>query len=120
VTGEAINYLAQVRGRGYWQVGVPAIEASLAGLSPEEFVEEVWTERLRELVFEFRTWFDVQRTRKYPVTDEANPGEVSYVDVVGHTNPMGSTYEEKHLLFPLSTNELQRNPSLGENNPGYN
>jgi starch-binding outer membrane protein, SusD/RagB family len=119
VTAEAINYLAQVRGRAYWQVGVAGIEATLTGLSAPEFVEEVWTERLRELVFEFRTWFDIQRTRKYPVTDEANQGEVTYVDVVGHTNPLGSTYEEKHLLFPLSQNEIQRNPSLGGNNPGY-
>ncbi len=119
VTAEAVNYLAQVRGRAYWQVGVPGTEATLTGLPVQDFVEEVWTERLRELVFEFRTWFDIQRTRMYPVTDEANPGEVTYVDVVGHTNPLGSTYEEKHLLFPLSTNELQRNPALGENNPGY-
>src|SRR5690606_23702397 len=32
VTAEAVNYLAQVRGRGYWQVGVPGIEATLSGL----------------------------------------------------------------------------------------
>lgn len=119
VTAEAVNYLAQVRGRGYWQTGIPAIEASLTGLSVQDFVEEVWTERLRELVFEFRTWFDIQRTRKYPVTDENNRGEVTYVDVVGHTNPLGATFQEKHLLFPLSENEIQRNPGLGENNPGY-
>ena len=119
VTPEAINYLAQVRARGYWQLDIPAVEATLTGLSPDLFAEEVWTERLRELVFEFRTWFDIQRTRKYPVTDESNRGEVTYVDVVGHTNPMGATYEEKHLLFPLSENEIQRNPDLGDNNPGY-
>lgn len=119
VTAEAINYLAQVRGRAYWKLGVDGVEAMLQGLSTEAFVEEVWTERLRELVFEFRTWFDIQRTRKYPVTDEDNRGEATYVDVIGHTNPMGSTYEEKHLLFPISENEIQRNPSLGENNPGY-
>lgn len=119
VTAEAVNYLAQVRARGYWQLDIPAVEAMLTGLSPELFTEEVWTERLRELVFEFRTWFDIQRTRKYPVTDESNRGEVTYVDVVGHTNPMGATYEEKHLLFPLSENEIQRNPDLGDNNPGY-
>lgn len=119
VTDEAINYLAQVRGRAYWQLGVNGVAATLAGLGTQEFVEEVWSERLRELVFEFRTWFDIQRTRKYPVTDANNRGEVTYVDVVGHTNPMGATYAERHLLFPLSDNELQRNPRLGENNPGY-
>jgi hypothetical protein len=119
VTPEAINYLAQVRGRGYWELGVAGVESTLNGLSVQDFVEEVWTERIRELIFEFRTWFDIQRTRKYPVTDENNPGEVTYVDVVGHTNPLGSTYAERHLLFPISENERQRNPALGENNPGY-
>jgi len=119
VTAEAANYLAQVRGRGYWQLGVNGVEAALTGLAVQDFVEEVWTERLRELVFEFRTWFDIQRTRKYPVTNESNRGQVTYVDVVGYTNPLGSTYQEKHLLFPISQNEIQRNPSLGGNNPGY-
>jgi len=122
VTAEARNYLAQVRGRAYWQIGadpVQEVENMLTGLPVQDFVEEVWTERMRELVFEFRTWFDIQRTRKYPVTDENNKGEVTYVDVVGHTNPFGSTYQARHLLFPISENELQRNPSLGDNNPGY-
>lgn len=119
VNAEAINYLAQVRGRAYWQIGVAGIETSLNGLSEQDFVEEVWTERHRELIFEFRTWFDIQRTRKYPVTDENDRGNVTYVDVIGHTNPLGATFQEKHLLFPISQNELQRNPSLGGNNPGY-
>ncbi len=119
VTPEAAGYLAEVRGRAYWQIGVDAIQTEVAGLPVEDFIEEVWTERMRELVFEFRTWFDIQRTRKYPVTDENNRGQVTYVDVVGHTNPLGATFQEKHLLFPLSENEVQRNPGLGGNNPGY-
>jgi hypothetical protein len=118
VTAEAVGYLTDVRERGYWQTDRAAIEAALAGVSVEDFVEEVWKERLRELPLEYRVWSDVQRTRKFPVTDENNPGEVTFDDIVGHTNVWGATFQEKHLLFPISENEMQRNPNLVQNS-GY-
>jgi hypothetical protein len=118
VTAEAIGYLADVRARAYWQTNRSVIVAELTGLSVDEFVEEVWTERLRELALEYKIWPDVQRTRQFPVTSEANKGEVSFVDVVGHTTIWNKTFEEKHLLFPISENERQRNPNLSQN-PGY-
>ncbi|WP_262349733.1 RagB/SusD family nutrient uptake outer membrane protein [Parabacteroides johnsonii] len=52
------------------------------------------------------------------VTSEANRGKVTYRNVIGATNPWGATFEEKHLLWPISHNEIQRNPAL-EQNPGY-
>ncbi|MGK6352062.1 RagB/SusD family nutrient uptake outer membrane protein [Parapedobacter sp. DT-150] len=116
VTAEAIDYLAQVRGRAYWQQTDAQVKAQLSGLSPERFVQEVWKERLRELLFEFQVWSDIQRTRQYPVT--AAGGQISFVNVIGHRNSFGATYAETHLLFPLPDDELQRNPSL-EQNPGY-
>src|SRR5690606_5451078 len=70
VTNEAANYLAQVRGRAYWQEDISTIQTDLEALSDSDFVEEVWAERIRELVFEFHLWFDIQRTRKYPVATE--------------------------------------------------
>ncbi|MDG5800984.1 RagB/SusD family nutrient uptake outer membrane protein [Marinilabiliaceae bacterium ANBcel2] len=118
VTSEAVEYLAEVRSRGYWQTEKSDIINLLSTLSEQEFVEEVWKERLRELPLEFRIWSDMQRTRKYPLTDINNPGEVDFVDLVGQTNVWGSTFEEKHLLFPISNNERQRNPNLTQN-PGY-
>ncbi|MFW6042995.1 MAG: RagB/SusD family nutrient uptake outer membrane protein [Marinilabiliaceae bacterium] len=118
VSGEAVGYLADVRSRAYWETDRADIENELSGLSEQAFVEEVWKERLRELPLEYRIWSDIQRTRKYPLTDEDNPGEVSFVDVVGQSNVWGKTFEEKHLLFPISNNERQRNPKL-EQNPGY-
>lgn len=118
VTAEAVGYLADVRDRAYWQTDRATIVSNLESLSEQEFVEEVWTERLRELALDHRIWFDVQRTRKFPVTSETNKGEVSFVDVVGHTNVWGHTFEESHLLFPISNNERQRNPNLTQN-PGY-
>lgn len=118
VTPEAVSYLADVRSRAYWQTNRSVIEAGLSGLSVQDFVEEVWKERLREFVLEFKIWFDIQRTRQYPTTNEANPGEVNFVDVIGHANPWGATFQEHHLLFPISDNDLQTNPNL-EQNPGY-
>jgi hypothetical protein len=41
------------------------------------------------------------------------------VELVGHTNTWGKTFEARHLLLPISEAERQRNPSLGEQNPGY-
>jgi hypothetical protein len=84
-----------------------------------EFVEEVWEERFRELVFEFQTWYDIVRTRKYPRTSAAANGEITFVDVIGQTNTWGKTFSATHLLLPISESERQRNPILGEQNPGY-
>lgn len=119
VTTEAVEYLADVRSRAYWETDRAEIEADLAALTEDEFVEEVWKERLREFALEFKVWFDIQRTRQYPTTSEDDPGEVEFVDVVGQENPWGATFEEHHLLFPISDDELQRNPQL-EQNDGYN
>jgi starch-binding outer membrane protein, SusD/RagB family len=119
VTADAVNYLAQVRGRAYWQTDIAQITGELSALPAESFVQEVWKERHRELVFEFQNWFDIVRTRQYPQTNAANPGEITFVDFIGQTNPWGRTFDARHLLLPLPDPERQRNPSLGENNPGY-
>jgi hypothetical protein len=117
VTPDAINYLAQVRARAYWESDIATVEADLSGLGTEAFVEEVWKERHRELVFEFKTWFDIVRTGQFPVADA--PGSISFVNAVGHTTERGKQIEEKHMLLPLPGPELQRNPSLGTDNNGY-
>ncbi|HWK55945.1 MAG TPA: RagB/SusD family nutrient uptake outer membrane protein [Parapedobacter sp.] len=113
VTAEAIDYLAQVRSRAYWKQTTAEVEADLADLSPQQFVEEVWKERLRELLFEFHIWFDILRTRQFPVTGDN--GEIDFVNVIGHQNNFGATYSEDHLLFPIPDEEMQRNPSLTPN-----
>src|SRR5690606_22765493 len=113
VTAEAIDYLAQVRSRAYWKQTTAEVEADLAGLTPQQFVEEVWKERLRELLFEFHIWFDIQRTRQFPVTGDN--GEIDFVNVIGHQNNFLATYSEDHLLFPIPDEEMQRSPSLTPN-----
>lgn len=115
VTAEAVEYLAQVRERAYWQEDPEAIRASLLSLSQDEFVEEVLKERVRELVFEFTIWFDIMRTRKFPVSAD---GEINFTDAVGATNNFGGTITETDLLFPIPELEMQRNSALTQN-PGY-
>ncbi|WP_224996283.1 RagB/SusD family nutrient uptake outer membrane protein [Cesiribacter sp. SM1] len=119
VTSEAAGYLARVRSRAYWKKDIAEIESELMALSVDEFVEEVWEERYRELVFEFSLWHDIQRTRKFPVTSENGMGEINFVDVLGYSNKWGQTIQEKNLLFPIPETEIQRNPSLLPQNPGY-
>lgn len=118
VTPEAIDYLTDVRSRAYWQTDRSEIVAQLSGLSVEAFIQQVWTERLREFSLEYKIWSDIQRTHKFPITNETNNGEVSFVDAIGHSTIWQKTIEEKHLLFPISENERQRNPNLTQN-PGY-
>ncbi|MDR1938603.1 MAG: RagB/SusD family nutrient uptake outer membrane protein [Tannerellaceae bacterium] len=118
VTAEAVKYLADVRARAYTTTPRAEIESSLSGLSKEAFIREVWAERIRELVPDNKIWDDIQRTRMYPVTSATNKGQVDFINVIGATNPWGATFQEKHLLWPLSANEIQRNPSLIQN-PGY-
>ncbi|MDR1021987.1 MAG: RagB/SusD family nutrient uptake outer membrane protein [Prevotellaceae bacterium] len=110
VNSEAEGYLNQVRTRA----SLPAV----SGLSKNDFIEAVWAERLREFPLEFKVWDDIQRTRKYPQADAAQKGTVTWVNVIGATNTWGATFAEKHLLWPISANEIQRNPSL-TNNSGY-
>src|SRR5690606_22025341 len=118
VTAEAVGYLADVRSRAYWKTDRNDIVSQLQGLTEQAFIEEVWKERLRELPMEVRMWSDIQRTRLYPETRSENPGEVQFVNVIGHSNNWGQTFQERHLLLPISQNELDRNPELIQN-PGY-
>lgn len=79
------------------------------------FRTAVWRERWHELAYENITWFDMVRLKK--VYNEATNG---FDDFVGHSFPdNGATLQEKHLLFPLPTAEMQNNPNLRPQNPGY-
>ncbi len=118
VTAEAVNYLSMVRGRAYWKEDIAIMKTQLLQLSKDDFIKEVWKERFRELVFEGRIWFDIQRTRLFPVPTVDGTGNISFEPVIGHVNNAGAIIQEKNLLLPIATDELQRNPELVQN-PGY-
>ena len=126
VTSQAVDALATIRARAYelGEISKEAIAAELSAISVDQFVEEVWLERYREFVFEFKDWNMIQRTRKYPKTnpmDSSVPvGSAQFVDIVTvGTDFSGSRqFSLNYLLWPLPENQLQRNPNL-VNNPGY-
>jgi hypothetical protein len=79
------------------------------------FRTAVWWERWHELCYENITWFDMVRLKK-----AYNPVTNSFEDFAGYKFPdNNATLAEKHLLFPLPTPEMQNNPNLRPNNPGY-
>ena len=89
--------------------------AALSTFTQASFREAVWRERSHELCYEGITWFDMIRTRK--VYNELTNG---FDNFTGHKFPdSGSTLADKNLLFPLPTQEMQNNPNLRPNNPGY-
>ena len=104
VTPEAAGYLADVRSRAYPKIDRGTIVSQLIGLSADQFVRQVWVERLREFPLEMKIWPDIQRTRKYPVAVPNGNDKVTFRDIIGATNPSNIPFEEKHLLLQYSDN----------------
>ena len=117
---EAAPYLAEIKARANMEGKTAAtIATELATLTKEAFVEECWKERLRELPFDFKIWDDCIRTKKFPVISTTTKGDVKFVDLVGANNASGYEIKPSDLLWPISPDELQRNPNLTQND-GYN
>jgi hypothetical protein len=106
---DAYNALKRIRDRA--QLATPDIGT----FDQITFREAVWRERWHELCFEGITWFDMVRLRK--VYNHATNG---FDDFVGHVNTNSNqALQEKHLLFPLTRQEMVNNPNLRPQNPGY-
>ena len=126
VTAQAVDALAVIRARAYEYGGISKdkIAAELSALSKDEFIEQVWLERYRELVFEWKEWNMIQRTRKYPKTytmDASIPlGTVKFVDITtvgtGFSEP--KLFTVNNLLWPIPWTQMRLNPNLTQN-PGY-
>lgn len=116
VNAEAAGYLAAIKARAsLGGQSVADYTAALQQLSVDKFVEECWTERLRELPLEFKLWDDCLRTQKFPVISATEKGKVTYVNLIGATNAAGAIFKDSDLLWPISLDELQRNPKLSQN-----
>ena len=88
----------------------------MASYTQATFRTAIWKERWHELCYEGVTWFDMVRLRKV-----FNSVTKVFDDFVGHKFPdnANATLAQKHLLFPLPTAEMQNNPNLKPQNPGY-
>lgn len=87
----------------------------LGTFNQASFREAVWRERWHELAFEGITWFDMVRLRKV-----YNQNTNGFDNFVGHVLlNSNQALQEKHLLFPLTRQEMINNPNLRPQNPGY-
>lgn len=109
VTAEAAGYLAEIKARASLNKTKVEITTELLALTKDNFIKEVWSEKIRELIFENKIWNDITRTRMYPTTVN---GSFTFVPIIGATNPWGKTFAEKDLLLPYPNDEVQRNPNL--------
>lgn len=75
---------------------------ALTGLTGDDLVEAIWRERRLEMAFEGHRLFDILRTGK---------------SLVKGTTTLN--YDDYKLVAPIPTAELDANPNLRPNNPGY-
>lgn len=106
---DAWNALNAIRTRA--QLTTPA----LSTFTQSSFNDAVLRERWHELCYEQVTWFDMVRLHR--VYNELTNGFDAFT---GHKFPdNGAVLADKNLLFPLPTAEMQNNPNLTPQNPGY-
>lgn len=86
----------------------------LSGLDKPDFLQAVWKERSHELCFENKEYFDIQRTHR---AYDLKAGKFDIYDKV--TNESGVTFNDKYLLWPIPSTEIDANPQLLPNNPGW-
>ncbi|WP_449436171.1 RagB/SusD family nutrient uptake outer membrane protein [Pedobacter steynii] len=108
-TSDAYDAFKRIRDRA--QLVTPA----MGTYNQSTFREAIWRERWHELCYEQITWFDMVRLRK--VFNETTKG---FDNFVGHVNQSSDQpLQSKHLLFPIPRPEMQNNPNLTPQNPGY-
>lgn len=91
---------------------------NLSNLTQNQFREAVYLERRLELVGEYQRYFDLIRETDSIPTGEGplNRGILTKcLKAVGKTNVSAP----KHYLYPIPETEIQRNPKLYPQNPGW-
>ena len=105
--GEVNGYLNQVRERARFGGDFPAdVEM---GMGKDDMIDLILEERRLELAFEFKRWYDIKRRQ---LGDEVFKGPNSL-------EPHDNFDSSRDYLLPLPQDELDRNPNLGPQNPGY-
>jgi len=87
---------------------------ALQGLTKDEFREAIWRERYHELAYENKSYFDIQRTRK-----AYNLKTGKFEDATTYVNEAGYKFTLDYLLWPIPQKEIDANPKLKPQNPGW-
>lgn len=109
-TPEALAYVDKIRERARNWAGTQTDypENVLPGISKDDFRRLVLEERRLELSFEFKRWWDIKRR---DMGDEVFAGANS---LEPHAN-----FNSDQYLLPIPQTELDLNPNLAPQNPGY-
>lgn len=107
---KAYEYINKVRARARNFGGTPSDfpEDLQPGMSQTDFRAAVREERRVELAFEWKRWYDLKR---WGIAKDAFTGANS---LEPHAN-----FQDFNNLLPLPQDELDRNPNLLPQNPGY-
>lgn len=119
--GDAYDALDMILSRAQNGGAKPAlVNRSLTGDDLKEFV--FW-ERARELCFEGHSKLDIMRAGEDKFMAEVK-GQLWTPDERKSNKskvvPWSANVQPYHLLYPIPAAEMASNPSIGENNPGYN
>ena len=108
---ESIGYVNEVRARARnWDGNTTSFPEDVQpGLSQAQFIDLVLEERRLELAFEFKRWYDIKRRK---LGEEVFKGPNSL-------EPHSGFDASRDYLMPLPRVELDVNPNLAPQNPGY-
>lgn len=112
VNAEVIGYVNQIRERarnwgGEETSTVPEDITTTPG--KDEFIDIVLNDRRLELAFEYKRWYDIKRRR---LGEEVFHGPDA-------REPHPNFDPSRDYLFPIPAQDLDVNPNLGPQNPGY-
>lgn len=110
-TAEAVSLVNEIRARARNAAGQMNSfpEDVQSGMDKDAFIDLVLEERRIELSFEYKRWYDIKRRQ---LGDEVFKGENSL-------EPHDNFDAAKDYLMPLPRIELDVNPNLAPQNPGY-
>lgn len=97
---DAADYLLDLQKARFTDAGYTAKETAVRAMSHDELLDEILTERARELAFEGHRWFDLRRTTQ-PRLERSFKG-VTYVLEEG----------DSRYTIPIPTEAIEANPGL--------
>jgi hypothetical protein len=104
-TTKAYGFLNRVRLRAN-------ASAAPTNMTQQVFADYIYEERFKELSLEFQEVYDIRRLGKVEEALSQHPENIKF-------QPTNTAYSPNFNLWPLPLSEIQSNPNIPENNPGW-